>query len=1330
MDPSDAAKAASCSVASTVEAPDIPSTTDQRKKSGSEKDNVHDDEVTASNMRSFLRVFRYNDKTGWALNGVAFFAIVAAGAALPLMNFYFGGFVDVFNRFATGKLSPDAFRDELLHYTLINAKISQIVLNITAIRAIKNLRVEFVRQLLRQEIAFFDAQSVSVASQITANGNLIYHGISEKLGLVFQSLSMLIAAFIVAFVVQWKLTLMTVAIMPMNTIIMLICICFDTKYEGQMFAIYNTSGSLAEEALSTIRTAHAFWAFPKLVARFEEILANARRVGDKKSFLYAVLFPVEWFSITVGYALAFWQGMQMYSRGEIKEPGTVVTVISAVIVATQALTQIAPQVVAISKAMAAAQEFFSTIDRVSSTDSLSNEGMIIKDFQGSIRLEGVSFSYPSRPNTPVLQNLSLDFPPSQITAIVGASGSGKSTIFGLLERWYAYSSGTITLDGHPLENINLRWLRTNTRIIQQEPTLFSGSIYQNVVDGLASLDDDALSEDKKSRLVVEACKAALIHDFVVQLPKGYETWIGERGASLSGGQKQRLVIARTIISNPKVLLLDEATSALDPSAEKTVQAALNNIAKGRTVIIIAHRLSTVQDSHNIIVLGKGGRVLEQGTHSSLVNLGGAYASLVRAQDLGDKILGSAGGKDFLAPGEKGDDCFAVTESESRPVLETRDGKGKGEAGTLVHHGLFQGLFLIMKEQRTLWWHASACFLSCTAGGLISSSISVLVAKSLEAYERVDVDRANFFALGFFIIALCSLVVYAIVGWCSNVIAQTIMQFYRRDILDNTLRQDMTFFDIPENSTGALVSRLATEPLSLQELLSINVALIVICIVNVLCSCIIAIVYGWKLGLVLSFGALPILIGAGYLRIRLETKFEQDTAERFAISSAIAAEAAMSIRTICSLALEETVIERYSQSLQGIVRDSIGSLGVKMFFYALSQSVSLLIMGLGFWYGGRLVSTGEYTLSQFYMVYLAIVFSGQAAAALFQHTTSISKATTAINYVFGLRQTRALVEIDDDDDDDDDEGDDEDDDERIGHGHDHNNDHNTNVNAVAGDTQLSGPLDDVESLCPEQGLTKGLEAGLEQIHFAYPLRPKQKVLHGINMAIKPGKMTALVGASGCGKSTLIGLLERFYDPLSGTVWLENDRCYRHDIKTIHRRTLRRDMALVQQEPILYQGSIQDNISLGIEHSSTKSTDPSEAQIKAACQSANIWDFIVSLPDGLRTPCGSQGFALSGGQRQRIALARALIRQPRLLLLDEATSSLDTASERVVKAALDQAAEGRTTVAVAHRLSTIRDAHTIFVFVRGAIVEAGSHEELLQRRGVYYDMVLAQSLDREA
>lgn len=199
-----------------------------------------------------------------------------------------------------------------------------MLVNITAIRATKNLRVDFVRQILRQEIAFFDSP-LSVSGQITTNGNLIYYGISEKLGLVIQALSMLISAFIVAFVVQWKLTLITLAIIPLNTFIMLICIYFDAMYEYRMFDIYAESGSLAEEAFSTIRTAHAFWAFPKLAERFSKVLKRAREVGNKKSILYAILFPVEFFSITAGYALAFWQGMRMYSSGEIQSPGTVVT---------------------------------------------------------------------------------------------------------------------------------------------------------------------------------------------------------------------------------------------------------------------------------------------------------------------------------------------------------------------------------------------------------------------------------------------------------------------------------------------------------------------------------------------------------------------------------------------------------------------------------------------------------------------------------------------------------------------------------------------------------------------------------------------------------------------------------------------------------------------------------------------------------------------------------------------------------------------------------------------------------------------------------------------
>jgi ATP-binding cassette subfamily B (MDR/TAP) protein 1 len=328
------------------------------------------------------------------------------------------------------------------------------------------------------------------------------------------------------------------------------------------------------------------------------------------------------------------------------------------------------------------------------------------------------------------------------------------------------------------------------------------------------------------------------------------------------------------------------------------------------------------------------------------------------------------------------------------------------------------------------------------------------------------------------------------------------------------------------------------------------------------------------------------------------------------------------------------------------------------------------------YGGRLVSTGEYSTDQFYVIFIAVIFSGEAAAMLFQYSTSVTKARTSINYIFQLRRQKILY-----------------------------------------DNEDNGP----DASVSEKGASeKGLEVSCEEIDFAYPRRPKLQVLRGIDIGIESGKMVALVGASGCGKSTMIALLERFYDPKSGLI-----RADGQDIKTKDRRLHRRDIALVQQEPVLYQGSIRDNISLGIEEGV-----PSDEDIISACKQANVYDFVSSLPEGLHTPCGNQGLSLSGGQRQRIAIARALIRKPRLLLLDEATSALDTESEKVVKEALDRAAEGRTTVAVAHRLSTIRDADVIAVFSGGRVVERGKHEELVAKKGIYYEMVLGQSLDREA
>ncbi|KAL1901982.1 hypothetical protein Sste5346_001688 [Sporothrix stenoceras] len=1292
------------------------------------------DDEDGSSMGSYFRIFKYNDTTGWVLTIAATICMVATGVLLPLMNFVFGKFVNVFNDFMTGVSTPDEFRASLDKYALyfvylfvakfVLSYIWTTLISINAIRVTRSLRLDFFKNTLRQDIAFFDtAGHGAIAASINTDANLAHQGIAEKYGLTVQAATTFVAAFGVAFGVQWKLTLITLCIVPAILIVIGIVVTFDMFIENKVMASWAQADRLAEDVFGSIRSVHAFWAFGAMEQSYEAHLDEARThvKRGRKPVLHAVLFSIQFFCIYAGYGLAFWQGVQMYHRGEITEPGKIVTVIFAVLLAAQGLTQIAPQIMVVSKAAAAAHGLLKTIDRPSQVDALSESGLrpeVAAKGGADIALDNVSFAYPSRPGVPIFDNLSLHIPANKTTAIVGPSGSGKSTVVGLLERWFEPSGGTITLDGHQIEDLNIQWLRTNIRLVQQEPVLFNGTVFENIANGLAGTPQaDLLSEDDKRHLVMEACQAAYAHDFIERLPSGYDTQIGERGALLSGGQKQRIVIARSIIANPRVLLLDEATSALDPNAERIVQKALSNVGNIRTVLVIAHRLSTVRDADNIVVLAKG-RVVEQGTHDELMARGEAYYRLVLSQDLGS---GSHNQRDdILDDGKIAQPTAEEAVQSSMTAIAANGLNDNGDVNNTTtapdsekgeirpnnptpNYNLLTCLYIIIKEQKSLHFSFAMLGLAAIIVGGVYPAFAILFSRVVGVFALSSdamVSRGDFYALMFFVMALGNLVTYSVLGWMSATVSQAIANNYRAAVFRSVLRQPMAFFDDPANTTGALVSRLAAEPTALQELLSSNVALIVTIATNLVASCILALATGWKLGLVLVFGALPPLVGAGYVRIRLELQLDDATTDRFAHSAGIASEAVRAIRTVASLTLERTLLARYEAALRAIARTAVRSLVVTMLWYALSQSLSFLAMALGFWYGGRLLSYGEYTATQFYTVFIAVLFSGEAAASFFMYTTSLTQAQRAANYIFGLR---------------------------------------------AG---VPAELDDKEDRPGSGGIAKegdkAIDIECDQLGFAYPGRPNVAVLQDLFLAVQSGQFVAFVGASGCGKTTMISLLERFYDPTHGRLCLDG-----RDSRTISLREVRSRMALVQQEPVLYQGSLRENLILGMAGTDTNENDENnenndsnkaiDDRIYEACRQANIDTFVQSLPDGLATPCGAQGLQFSGGQRQRIAIARALLRQPRLLLLDEATSSLDTESERLVQAAIEGVAgagqggqksatvTSTTTVAVAHRLSTVKNADVIFVFAQGRVVEAGPHAALLAQKGVYYQMCLGQSLD---
>ncbi|KAF3016964.1 hypothetical protein E8E15_004968 [Penicillium rubens] len=1210
-----------------------------------------------ASLGSYARILSYGASHGSIyIMILGLICAMASGIALPLMNIVFGQLVGTFNEyFIPGPgITEGSFKSSV---------------NQNSLRASGALRLEYTQALFSLPMSKLDEMSVgTVTHAITALSNTIQQSVSDRLAILFQSLALLISAYAIAFRYSWALTLVVSSAIVFVILGFSLTVPFLVKAQQSVDKADEKHAALAAEVFGSIRTVFALGAEQPLFKKYTRWVEEARKRGLRMSLVSGIHLGMLFFAMYVSFALAFWFGLKLYREGHIANINTVITVFFSVLLVVTILGGIAGPLMAISKAISASGVFFGVIDSKRDDPPGIQEPEVSS--HADIVFQNATFSYPTRPEMTVLKGFNARFERNKTTALVGPSGSGKSTIVAMIERWYQLqsdsgeeaTSGQIHVGDHNINDLDVKWWRSQIGLVQQEPFLFNDSIYNNVAFGLIGSQWENDTEPVKMELITAACKQAFADEFIDRLPMGYSTTVGEGGITLSGGQRQRIAIARSIVSQPQILILDEATSSIDIQGERIVQAALDRVSKDRTTIMIAHRLSTVRRADKIIVM-KDGRNCEEGSHQELMLKEGIYHSLVHAQQLEPLT--------DLMDADVPDSILSQKEEVKPQVHTTKEGSDHPQDSPELERGFgfFHSFGVLIYENRSHWLLYALTLIGAVGAGSGFSLQSWLFARLVEVFQFTGqklVDAANFWALMFFILAVAIATFYFMLGFSSNSISMFVVSNARMDYFSNLLSKPVWYYDREENSSGSLVSRLSTDSKQLQEMFGPTGVFPLISIFNVIGCVTISFAFGWKLAAVTFFAAMPFLFLSAFMRIRYEIKFESLNAEVYADSSKFATEAVRAFRTVTTLTIEDTILQRYSSLLREQRQKATRKAWYATLVFAFSDSVELCAIALAFWYGGQLLASHEYDPVAFFVVYIVIIQGGQSAGQFFSFSPNIAQAKASAN------RTRI---------------------------------------PSAGQLQHV-PVAPLSS--SEHTPTPSVE--LQNVSFQYPSREVPTFVD-LNLSIESGQFVAFVGPSGCGKSTLVSLLERFYDCTQGTILFGG-----RDIRSIEPSSYRSALSLVAQEPKLFEGTIRENLLLGLEAPNNPST---EDQMIQACKDAEIHDFIVSLPDGFLTELGVNAQAsLSGGQKQRLCIARSLIRKPLLLLLDEATSSLDSQAESLVQGAMERLASKRnmTIIAVAHRLATIQKADAIFVFGEGApgqgssILESGTHHELLRRRGL--------------
>jgi len=848
----------------------------------------------------------------------------------------------------------------------------------------------------------------------------------------------------------------------------------------------------------------------------------------------------------------------------------------------------------------------------------------------TIEFDDVAFSYT--PERRAHQGLAFRIAAGERVGVVGPSGAGKSTIVRLLLRECVPQAGSIRVGGHDVNELDTQALLSHIALVSQDITLFHGTIDDNLRLGRP----DATHEQVRA-----AARAANIDDFIMALPDGYATRIGERGLQLSGGQRQRVAIARALLRDAPILILDEALSSVDTENEALIQQALDRLMAGRTTLILAHRLASVIGADRCLVLDQG-RVVESGTHAALMQQGGLYYSLMREQAEAHRnpAAGSPATADASVPSPEPGGSGDAPGTQGPPLRALdEDASQVGWRDTL-------GTLLSVVRP----WRGTLAATILLGVARVAAFIGVGVFSALIVAAIRDGRDVSSLVVGLLITAPLAALFHWLESWLAHAMAYQLLADMRVKLYDKLERLAPAY--LLQRRSGDLVA-LATQDVEMVEyfyahtiapaIVSVLVPLSVLGFLGV---------YSWPVALAL----LPFLGYALVSPVRGRRKVDAlgDKA-RHALGE-MSAHATDTIQGLADLTAFQATGRRRDEFLRVADRYRIRRLDI---LRDLSRQTAWfeVAMGLGGLavavVGALQVAAGALSASMLPLLVLI-------ALATFLPVSEISQVSRQLADT--IAATRRL-----------------------------------HVVANEPEPVTDGPL-------AAPAAAHGLSLAFERVSFAYPGK-REDTLRDLSFMAPAGATVAVVGASGAGKSTVASLLLRFWDPREGAVKLEGI-----DVRQLQLDGLRERVALVTQDTYLFNDTLEGNIRLA-------RPEASPEELARALEQAALADFVRSLPDGIATRVGERGMQLSGGQRQRISIARAFLKNAPVLILDEATSHLDTLSEMQVRGALDVLMRHRTTLVIAHRLSTIRDADLILVLERGTLAEAGTHDQLLKRQGVY-------------